>query len=92
MNENLEEEITIKNRLMLRETIIRKLTSKYLDLYNKFNSLTRNEMAQHIKDIMNELDQLEISVLKAENFEKLKDIDNAYQENLEIEICSVILI
>jgi hypothetical protein len=87
MYENLEEENTIKNRLMLRETIIRKLTSKYLDLMSKFNTLTRNEMAQHVRDILNEMDVLEISVLKSENFEKLKDIDNSYQESLQIEIC-----
>jgi hypothetical protein len=92
MNENLEEETTIKNRLALREVILRKLTSKYLELVSKFNLLTRNEMAQHIRDIMNEVDLLEISVLKAENFDKLKEIDNAYQESLQNQICKIYLI
>jgi hypothetical protein len=78
----LDEELTIKNRILLRETTIRKLTSKYSDLIFKFNLLTRNEMAQLIKEILNEIDMIEISLLKSENFDKLKETDIEYQKAL----------
>lgn len=77
-----DEEQTIKNRIILREATIRKLTTKYLDLISKFNTLTRSEMAQVIKEIINEVDMIEISILKAENLEKLKEIDTFYQRSL----------
>ena len=86
MNENFEEEITIKNRILLRETTIRKLTSKYLEFINKINSLTRSEMSSMIKDILNEIDLIEIGILKAQNYENLKDIDNNYFQSLSSEI------
>lgn len=79
---HIDEEQTMKNRIILRETTIRKLTSKYIDLVSKFNTLTRNEMAQLIKEILNEIDMIEISILKAENLERLKDIDTIYQRSL----------
>lgn len=86
MTEIFDEEQTLKNRIILREATIRKLTSKYLDLISKFNTLTRNEMAQLIKEILNEIDMIEISILKAENLEKVKEIDSQYQKTLWSEI------
>jgi hypothetical protein len=82
MTEIFDEEQTLKNRIILREATIRKLTSKYLDLISKFNTLTRNEMAQLIKEILNEIDMIEISILKAENLERVKEIDSQYQKSL----------
>lgn len=86
MNENFDEETTIKNRIMLREINIRKMTTKYMELLSKFNTLTRNEIAAMIKDIMNEIEMLEIALLKAENYERIKVIDNNYQQSLKDEI------
>ncbi len=81
----IDEEQTMKNRIILRENTLRKLTSKYIDLLSKFNTLTRNEMAQLIKEILNEIDMIEISILKAENLEKLKEIDTVYQRSLALD-------
>jgi hypothetical protein len=87
MTDNLlEDEIVFKNRIILREIFIKRLTSRYLDLISKFNTLTRSEMAQHIKEILNEIDLIEISLLKAENLEKLKEFDLAYQISLSKKI------
>jgi hypothetical protein len=90
MTDTIDEEQTFKNRIILREVTIRKLTSKYLDLISKFNTLTRNEMAQLIKEILNEIDLIEISILKAENLEKIKEIDSQYQKSLWSKIDSQI--
>ena len=91
MSDNLaEDEIVYKNRIILRETILKRLTSKYLDLISKFNTLTRNEMAQVIKEILNEIDLMEISILKAENLEKLKAIDKEYQKKINERIVNSI--
>jgi hypothetical protein len=90
MTDTIDEEQTFKNRIILREVTIRKLTSKYLDLISKFNTLTRNEMAQLIKEILNEIDLIEISILKAENLEKIKEIDSKYQKSLWSKIDSQI--
>lgn len=83
---DLDEENTIKNRILLRESYIRKLTSKYLDLISKFNLLTRSEMTQIIKEILNEIDMISINSLKAENLEKLKDLDSEYLKKVGSEI------
>jgi len=86
MSEYYDEEQVLKNRIILRESTIRKLTSKYLDLISKFNTLTRNEMAQLIKEILNEIDMIEISILKAENLNILKNIDSDHHKSVAYEI------
>lgn len=78
----LDDEIVLKNRIILREIHLKKLTSRYLELISKFNTLTRSEMAQHIKEILNEIDLIEISLIKAENLSKLRDFDMDYQRSL----------
>ena len=83
MNLNLnEEENIIKKRIVLRELSIKKLTNKYIEFISKFNQLARNEMVPNIKEILNEIDMINITLLKAENLLKLKEIDNRYHKNL----------
>ena len=82
----VEEETIIKNRILLRELSIKKLTNKYIEFLTKFNSLTRNEMVPFIKEILNEIDIINITLLKAENLLKLKEIDNNYHSNLANQI------
>ena len=86
MTENWDDEQTLKNRIILREATIKKLTTKYLDLVYKFNTFTRSEIAQLIREILNEIEMIEISIGKAENLEKLKEIDSKYQKSLLDEI------
>jgi hypothetical protein len=81
MLDNLEDENIIKNRIFLRETVIKRLTNKYLDLISKLNSLTRSEISQAVKDILGEFDMVELSILKAENLKRLKDIEINGQNN-----------
>lgn len=77
-----EEENIIKNRILLRELSIKKLTNKYIDFLMKFNELARNEMVPYIKEILNEIDMINISLLKAENHLKLKEIDKNYHSSI----------
>jgi len=81
-----EEENIIKNRILLRELSIKNLTKKYIDFVSKFNELARNEMVPYIKEILNEIDMIQISLLKAENLFKLKEKDKKYQSNLSNKI------
>jgi hypothetical protein len=90
--ENIDEEVTIKNRILLREITIKRLTNKYLELISKLNTLTRGEIANSVKEVLNELDTIEISILKAENLKKLKDIDSSYQKNLSLELGMLLII
>ena len=64
----------IARRIILTDVNIRKLASKFLDLYSKFKSLTRNEMVPILNEILNEIELIEISILKAENIQKMKQI------------------
>jgi len=81
MIDNYEEEILIKNRLVFKENSIKKLASKYYDLLGKCTSkeAERKDFKQDIltiiKDIVSELDNIEIALWKAENYEKLKERD-----------------
>ena len=77
-----EEENIIKNRILLREFSVKNLTKKYIDFISKFNELAMNEMIPYIKEILNEIDMIQISLLKAENLFKLKEIDMIYQTKL----------
>ena len=86
MSDYYDEEQVLKNRIILRESTIKKLTSKYLDLISKFNTLTRNEMAQLIREILNEIEMIEISILKAENLQILKHIDSQHHKKMAVEI------
>ena len=61
----------ITRRIILKEHNIRKLATKFLDLMTKFKSLTRNEMVPILSEILNEIELIEISVLKAENIQKM---------------------
>ena len=92
MSEYYDEEQVLKNRIILRESTIRKLTSKYLDLISKFNTLTRNEMAQLIKEILNEIDMIEIAILKAENLNILKNIDSNYHKSVAFDTGNRVLL
>lgn len=85
MNQN-DEDISIKNRILLKDMNIKKLTMKCLDLLSRFNSLTRNEMSQILHEILNEIDFIEISILKAENIQKLKALDKEHFKTLSNEI------
>ena len=67
----------IARRIILTDVNIRKLASKFLDLYSKFKSLTRNEMVPILNEILNEIELIEISILKAENIQKMKQIDKS---------------
>jgi hypothetical protein len=77
-----EEDLAITKRILLKEQNIRILASKYLDFMNHFNSFSRNEMTQILNDILNEIDLIEINVLKAENIQKLKQMDKIYHINI----------
>ena len=81
INQN-EEDLAITKRILLKEQNIRILASKYLDFMNHFNSFSRNEMTQILNEILNEIDLIEINVLKAENIQKLKQMDKIYHINI----------
>ena len=81
INQN-EEDLAITKRILLKEQNIRILASKYLDFMNHFNSYSRNEMTQILNEILNEIDLIEINVLKAENIQKLKQMDKIYHINI----------
>ena len=70
---------------------IKKLTAKYLDFMNKFNNLTRNEMGNLLDQMINEIDLIEINLLKSENIQKLKDYDQKYLNNISKKIDENIL-
>jgi hypothetical protein len=91
MNGSNEEENFIINRIILKESNIKKLTSQYLDFMNKFNNLTRNEMGNLLDQIINEIDLIEINLLKAENIQKLKIYDQKYLNNISKKIDENIL-
>jgi len=57
-----EEENIIKNRILLREFSVKNLTKKYIDFISKFNELAMNEMIPYIKEILNEIDMIQISL------------------------------
>ena len=82
MNGLNEDENFIINRIILKEMNIKKLTAKYLDFMNKFNNLTRNEMGNLLDQMINEIDLIEINLLKSENIQKLKDYDQKYLNNI----------
>jgi hypothetical protein len=82
-----EEELLIKNRLSFRELSIKKLSSKYVELLQKLSEKNASETSKVeikkeclnlVKDIIMELENIEISILKAENYEKLKEKDIKY--------------
>jgi hypothetical protein len=76
MIDNYEEEILIKNRLVIKDNSIKKLASKYFDMLTKCTSKdNKQEIITIIKDIISELDNIEIAIWKAENYEKLKERD-----------------
>lgn len=77
-----EEEKAITKRILLKEQNIRQLTSKYIDLMSKFKTLTRNEMVTYINDILNEIDLIEILLLKSENIQRVESIDKEYYQEL----------
>ena len=77
-----EEDLAITKRILLKEQNIRILASKYLDFMNNFNYYSRNEMTQILNEILNEIDLIEINVLKAENIQKLKQMDKIYHINI----------
>lgn len=81
-----DEDVSIKNRILLKDINIKKLTMKCLDLLSRFNSLTRNEMSHILHEILNEIDLIEISILKAENIQKLKALDKDHFNTLGNEI------
>ena len=91
MNGLNEDENFIINRIILKEMNIKKLTSKYLDFMNKFNNLTRNEMGNLLDQMINEIDLIEINLLKSENIQKLKDYDQKYLNNISKKIDENIL-
>ena len=49
---------------------------------NHFNTFSRNEMTQILNEILNEIDLIEINILKAENIQKLKQMDKKYHSNI----------
>ena len=73
-------------RIILTDVNIRKLASKFLDLYSKFKSLTRNEMVPILNEILNEIELIEISILKAENIQKMKQIDKSQNTSITAQI------
>ena len=77
-----EEDSAITKRILLKEQNIRNLASKYLDFMNHFNTFSRNEMTQILNEILNEIDLIEINILKAENIQKLKQMDKKYHSNI----------
>ena len=91
MNGLNEDENFIINRIILKEMNIKKLTAKYLDFMNKFNNLTRNEMGNLLDQMINEIDLIEINLLKSENIQKLKDYDQKYLNNISKKIDENIL-
>lgn len=76
----------IARRIILTDVNIRKLASKFLDLYSKFKSLTRNEMVPILNEILNEIELIEISILKAENIQKMKQIDKSHNTSIATQI------
>ena len=76
----------IARRIILTDVNIRKLASKFLDLYSKIKSLTRNEMVPILNEILNEIELIEISILKAENIQKMKQIDKSQNTSITAQI------
>ena len=76
----------IARRIILTDVNIRKLASKFLDLYSKFKSLTRNELVPILNEILNEIELIEISILKAENIQKMKQIDKSQNTSITAQI------
>ena len=74
--EKSDEEKAITNRISAKEKSIKTLTSKYLELIKKFNISTRNEIKSILDEILNEIDLIEISTLKAKNIEILRKNEN----------------
>jgi len=79
---NIEEDSIIKTRLIFKEQSLKKISTKYLELITKFNSNQKQECALLIKDIINELELIEIAVQKADNLEKLKEIDITHHKHI----------
>ena len=82
MLDNIEEEVLIRNRLIFKENSIKKLATKLIELTLKINQKSeiptperKQEILSSIKEIIVELDNIEILALKAENYEKLRDSD-----------------
>ena len=76
----------IERQIILTDVKICKLASKFLDLYSKFKSLTRNEMVPILNEILNEIELIEISILKAENIQKMKQIDKSQNTSITAQI------
>jgi len=77
----IDEEKALGKRLIVKEKEIKILTSKYLELIKKFNGLARNEMKSMLDEISNQIDIIEINVLKANNIKNLKEKEkNMYLE------------
>ena len=76
--EKSEEERAITNRISAKEINIKTLTSKYLELIEKFNVSARNEIKSILDEILNEIDLIEINTLKAKNIESLRKKENQY--------------
>ena len=74
--EKSEEERAITNRISAKEINIKTLTSKYLELIEKFNVSARNEIKSILDEILNEIDLIEINTLKAKNIESLRKKEN----------------
>ena len=86
MNSNNDEDSAITKRILLKEQNIRKLTTKYLEFKNKFNSYTRNEMISILNEILNEIELIEIALLKTENVKQLKLLDKEYNNKCSMMI------
>ena len=74
--EKSEEERAITNRISAKEINIKTLTSKYLELIEKFNVSARNEIKSILDEILNEIDLIEINTLKAKNIQSLRKKEN----------------
>lgn len=80
------DDLVVTKRILLKEQNIKKITSKYVDLMSKFKSLTRSEMTTILKEILSEIENLEISILKSQNIQKLKSYDKSYNEEISAKI------
>lgn len=81
MNQD-EEDKHIKARISFRDNYIKRLANKYMELLSKFNTLTRNEIQRYSKEIIAEIENIEIQILKCETLDCLKEVDLKYHIDL----------
>ncbi|MCQ2818910.1 MAG: hypothetical protein MJ252_16720, partial [archaeon] len=82
----MENDKAAKKRISLDEYHIGKLAVKFIELQSNFKSLTRNEMVPYIQEIINEIEEIEITSLKYENMFLVSEIDKDFNKDIGVKI------